>query len=123
MLKKIILGVVINALALYAVTYFLPEIVYTGGVKFFLFGGLIIGVLNTFIKPLMKILSFPLMIMTIGLFSIVINVIIFWLTVKVVNVIHLSDISVAVSGVLTYVIAAIVFGVVNWIIHIFIKNK
>lgn len=123
MLKKIFLGIALNALALYVVTYFLSDVQYTGGLKFFVFAGLIIAVLNTFIKPLMKILSFPLMIMTIGLFSIVINVIIFWLTVKIVNVIHVSDVSVTVNGVLTYIVAAIVFGVVNWVIHIFIKNK
>ncbi|MBP7057744.1 phage holin family protein [Candidatus Gracilibacteria bacterium] len=123
MLKKIVIGIIINALALYAVTYFMPEVEYTGGVKFFVIAGLIIGVLNTFIKPLMKLLSFPLMIMTIGLFSFVINAIIFWLTVKIVNVIHVSEVTMNVKGVFTYLVAALVFGIVNWIIHIFIKNK
>lgn len=123
MIKKIIIGIVLNGLALFAVTYFLPEVQYTGGIKFFVIGGLIIGILNTFIKPLMKLLSFPFLIMTVGLFAIVINAIIFWLTVKLVNVIHISDVTMAVSGVGTYIIAALVFGIVNWLIHIIIKNK
>ena len=123
MIKKILLGIALNGLALFGVTYFLTDVQYTGGIKFFLLGGLIIGVLNTFIKPLMKLLSFPFMIMTIGLFSIIINAIIFWLTVKLVNVIHIADVTMTVSGALTYVIAALVFGIVNWLIHIIIKNK
>ncbi len=89
MLKKIILGIVINGVALYLVTRFMPEIHYTGDLLFFVIGGIIIGVLNTFIKPLMKLLSFPLIFMTFGLFSFVINTVIFWLTVKVINdIIH-----------------------------------
>ncbi len=123
MLKKIIIGVALNGLALYAVTWLLSDIQYTGGIKFFIVGGLIIGILNVFVKPLMKILSFPLMMMTIGLFSLVINAIIFWLTMRVVNGIHLADISVTISGALTYLVAGIVFGLVNWFLHIFIKNK
>jgi len=123
MIKKIILGILLNGLALFAVTYFLPEVQYTGGLKFFIIGGLIIGILNTFVKPLMKLLSFPLMILTVGLFSIVINAIIFWLTVKLVNVIHIADVTMTVNGVVTYLVAALVFGIVNWLIHIIIKNK
>ncbi len=123
MIKKIILGVVLNGLALYGVTFLLTDIQYTGGFKFFLLGGLIIGFLNTFIKPLMKILSFPLMLMTVGLFSLVINAIIFWLTTRIVNAINIADISVTIESSWTYLIAGIVFGLVNWLIHIFIRNK
>ena len=123
MIKKIIIGVVLNGLALYAVTYFLGDIHYTGGILFFLIGGFIIGLLNVFVRPLMKLLSFPLMMMTVGLFSLVINAIIFWLTVKVVNGIHVADVTVEITGVVTYLVAAVVFGVVNWVLHIFIRNK
>ena len=123
MLKKIIIGVLLNALALYAVTKFLHGIQYTGGLKFFLIGGFIIGFLNTFVKPLMKLLSFPLVFLTVGLFSLVINAIIFWLAMKGVNVSGFSDVHVVVTGAITYLTAGIVFGLINWILHIFIRNK
>ncbi len=123
MLKKILIGIIINGLALYVVTYFIKEIQFTGGFKFFILAGLIIGILNTFIKPLMKLLSFPLVLITMGLFSIVINAIIFWLTVKIVNGIHISDVKMEVIGLTTYFIAALFFGIVNWIFHFIIKTK
>lgn len=123
MFQKIIVGVVLNGLALYLVTKFVPDVQYTGGVPFFMLGGFVIGVLNTFVKPLMKILSFPFLIMTIGLFSLVINAIIFWLTVKLINVIDIADITVTVESPWTYVIAALVFGLVNWGLHLIIHNK
>ncbi len=123
MLKRILLGILLNGLALYAATLFLTDIRYSGGLKFFVIGGLIIGILNTFVKPLMKLLSFPLMIMSVGLFSLVINAIIFWLTMKIVNGIHISGVSVVIVSAWTYIFAGIIFGLTNWFIHLLIRNK
>lgn len=121
MFKKILIGVIINSLALFVVTYFIPDIQYTGGVKFFIMAGFIIGVLNTFVKPLMKILSFPLVLATIGLFTFIINAIIFWLTVQVVNGMNIAEVSVKVTKPWVFLIAALLFGVVNWTLHRFLK--
>ena len=123
MFKKMLIGVVLNGVALYAMTKLVTDLQYTGGVKFFVIGGLVIGVLNTFVKPLMKILSFPIVLLTAGLFSLVINVIIFALTIKIVNGIQFSDVTATVGSVWTYFAAALIFGIVNWILHIFIHNK
>ncbi len=122
MVKKIVLGVVSNALALYAVTWLLADVTYTGGIKFFLLGGFIIGILNTFVKPLMKLLSLPIVFLTAGLFIFVINTVIFWLTVKMVNGINLTDVAVNIQNPLTYFLAALVFGLVNWILNFFLKK-
>ncbi|MCA9374646.1 phage holin family protein, partial [Candidatus Peregrinibacteria bacterium] len=99
------------------------DVSYTGGIKFFALGGLVIGTLNTFVKPLMKLLSFPLMLMTVGLFTFVINAVIFWLTVVAINGISISDITVSVGSPWTYLIGAVVFGLTNWILHIVVHNK
>jgi len=123
MLNRIIVGVVLNGLALYLVTKFIPDVQYTGGVAFFALGGFVIGLLNAFIKPLMKILSFPLILMTVGLFILVINAIIFWLTVQAVNAISIADISVTIIQPVTYLWGALVFGIVNWVLHIIIHKK
>lgn len=123
MLNKIIFGVVLNGLALYLVTKFFPDVQYTGGIAFFAVGGLTIGILNTFIKPLMKLLSFPFILVTAGLFILVINALVFWLTMKAINVISIADISVTITSPWTYFWGALVFGVVNWVLHIFIHKK
>jgi len=123
MLKKILLGVILNALALYVVTLLFTDIQYTGELKFFIIGGVIIGFLNFFVKPIMKLLSFPLVFVTGGLFMVVINTLIFWLTIKIINVIKFSGIMASVEHGLTYFLAAIVFALTNWFIHLLIKNK
>ncbi len=123
MVKKILLGILMNGLALYGVTLLLSDVQYTGEISFFLLGGLIIGFLNAFIKPVMRLLSLPLIFLTVGLFSWVINIIIFWLTVQIINVIQIGGVSAHVGGALTYLLAAVVFAIVNWFLHLIIRNK
>lgn len=123
MIHKIIAGVVLNSLALYLVTKFLPSIEFTGGVKFFIFGGAIIGLLNTFIKPVMKLLSLPFILVTAGLFILVINTIIFWATMKSLGLMQISDITVAINDPLVYLWGALIFGLINWALHLIIHNK
>ena len=69
----ILLRLVINAAALWVATRLVSGIAYTGdGVS--LFGvALVFGVLNVLIKPILLLLSLPFVILTLGLFTIVIN--------------------------------------------------
>ncbi len=49
------------------------EVTATGGWKLYLVAGVVLGLLNTFIKPLLKVLGFPFILITFGLFTLVIN--------------------------------------------------
>jgi putative membrane protein len=86
--------VLINAVALWLITVILPgvDMVDTGAgqlaggnstvgtVLAFVFVGLVFGVVNALVKPVVKILSLPVTILTLGLFAIVINALMLWLT-------------------------------------------
>ena len=124
MLKKIVTAIVLNGLALYAVVWlFDKSISYTGGLAFFIIGGIVIGLLNFLVKPIMKILSFPLLFMSMGLFMIVINAIIFVLTVHLINAISIGGSTVTVKDTFTYVFASLILSIVNWILHILFNRK
>lgn len=122
MLKRAIIGVIVNALALYILVEFLEEVSGAGGIKLFIIGGLIIGLLNTFVKPLMKILSLPFVVLTAGLFLVVINAIILYLTQWVINVMEFRDVRLYFAGLGSYLIAAIILGIINWAQNLLIKD-
>ena len=63
----------INAVALYAAVWIVPGINYRGDWTGILWLALIIGLLNALVRPLLKFLTCPLIILTLGLFTIVIN--------------------------------------------------
>lgn len=56
--------------------YFVPQIAFNGGIIDYLIIGLVLAVANIIIKPILKIISAPLILITAGLFLIVINAII-----------------------------------------------
>ncbi len=78
---KFILRVLINALAL-GLTFWLVDLCWDGEVLPLLIIALIFGVVNALIRPLLTILTCPLVILTLGLFLIVINALMLWLTIR-----------------------------------------
>lgn len=122
-LKRMFFGVLINGVALFGVTYFLKDVTYTGGFMFFLIGGVVIGVLNTLVKPFMELIAFPFIIFTAGLIIFIINAFILWFTKYFLDVIQFRDVAMEVSGIGGYVTAAVLFGLINWGLHLVIKNK
>src|SRR2546427_661655 len=70
----------VNAAALWVATRIVPGVTYVGGWAPFLGVALVFGFLNAFIRPIAKFLTFPLIIVTLGIFSFVVNGLMLWLT-------------------------------------------
>jgi len=70
----------VTAAALWVATALVPGVAYTGGTLPFLGVALVFGVVNATLGPLAKILTFPLIIVTLGIFALVINGLMLWLT-------------------------------------------
>lgn len=109
-----IFRIALNAGILYLLMELVTTIVYTGGWKFFLIGGVVLGLINLFLKPLMKLLSLPMVIITGGLFLIVINMAVLWFLQYFISVIQLDGVTLAFPTFSSYAIGAVVFGLINW---------
>ena len=72
--------ILINAAALWVAAEIVPGVDYNGGWLPFLGVAMIFGVVNTVIRPLTWILTFPFILVTLGLFLLVINGLMLWLT-------------------------------------------
>ena len=79
-MTKFILRLAINAIALYLAVYFLPGIDLRSNLTSILWLALIFGLVNALVRPLISLLTCPLIILTLGLFTLVINTFLFWLT-------------------------------------------
>jgi len=75
-----LLRLVVNAAALWVATQVVPGVSYVGGPLPFLVVALIFGAINATIRPLMKLLTCPLILVTLGLFALVVNGLMLWLT-------------------------------------------
>ncbi len=76
---RFLLRILVNAAALWVASQFLPGI-HAGGPGSFLAVAVVFGIVNAFIRPLLKLLSCPVILLTLGLFTLVINALMLMLT-------------------------------------------
>lgn len=98
-----------NSIALYAASLFVAGFIFSGGIKEYAIAGIVLGLLNMIVKPIVKLISFPLIILTLGLFTIVINALLLWLVGYIFEFIAIND-------MMSLVWATIVISLVNMII-------
>jgi putative membrane protein len=82
-MTKFILRWVVNAIALFLAVYLVPGVNLEGGWVSILWLALIFGLINAFLRPLLTLLTCPLIVLTLGLFTLLINTFLFWLTSQV----------------------------------------
>ena len=77
---RFLIRLLVNAAALWVATRLVPGVTFNGGTLPFLGVALVFGVVNAFIRPVMQVLTFPLIFVTLGLFLLVVNGLMLWLT-------------------------------------------
>src|SRR4030042_2280406 len=82
---RLVIHVLSNALGIWAAARLVPGIFFDGDWKWLILAGAVLGFVNFFIKPIVKIISLPLIWVTLGLFTIVINLFMFNLAAKIVG--------------------------------------
>ncbi len=105
---RLILLWILNALALLAVAYLLPGI-HVDGFIGALLAALVLGLINALIRPLLILLTLPITVLTLGLFILVINGLLFWFVGSVLQGFEVSGFWVGVMGALLYSILSSVF--------------
>jgi putative membrane protein len=114
---KLLLIWFLNALALLTVAYVLPGI-HVDGFTAALVAALILGLINTLLRPLLILLTLPVTVVTLGLFILVINGLLFWFAGSVLKGFEVSGFWVGVLGALLYSIFSSVLTMV-----VFQKNS
>ncbi len=105
----------ISAAALGVATWLVPGI-RAGGVGPLLAAAAIFGVVNAVIKPIISVLTCPLVVLTLGLFIFVINGLLFWSVGSFVDGFH-------VDGFWSAVFGAIVYSVISWLLSMLLPRK
>ena len=113
----IIWRLLINAAALWAATRITPGISFDGDWRTLLVVALIFGVLNVSVRPLLWFMTLPLLIVTLGLFTFVLNALMLWLTGVVSEWLGLGF---HVDGFGAAFLGALVVSVVSFMLSLFV---
>lgn len=103
---------IINAAALWVATRIVPGISFTGEWWLLFAVALVFGALNVAVKPILVVLTFPFLLLTLGFFLLVLNGVMLWLTSKVSDALglgfHVTDFTAAFVGGLTVTIVSFI---------------
>ena len=108
-MTSFIIRILGNSLALYIANWFVPGFVINGGIKEYLMAGILLGLLNMIVRPVLKAFTFPIIILTLGIFILVLNALMLWI------VDYIFDF-VIIQNLWALAWATITVGIINWFI-------
>jgi putative membrane protein len=105
----------LNAVALLLLSYLLPGVQIDG---FFtaLWVALLLGLVNAVVRPVLVLLTLPITLLTLGLFLLVINGLLFYLVAHLAAGFHVSSVGTAIVGALLY-------SLFSWVLHALVGTR
>ncbi|MFK0289130.1 phage holin family protein [Streptomyces sp. NPDC090442] len=124
-MKHFLVKTLANAAALAVAIWLLRGITLTGEntgrkVLTLILVALIFGLVNFLVKPVVKVLSFPLFILTLGLITLVVNALMLLLTSWLAGKVNLAF---HVDGFWTALLGGVIVSIVSWAMHVLLPDK
>ena len=116
----VIWRLLINAGALWVAIQIVPGISFAGDWRRLLIVALVFGVFNACVRPVLMLLSLPLLILTLGLFTLVLNAFMLWLTSEASEMLGLNF---HVAGFWSAFLGSLVVSIVSFALSIFVTSE
>lgn len=115
-MTRALLQIVLNGFALWLASELVPGIHYTGDLLYLLLAGLVLGLINLLVKPIVSFFSFPLIVLTLGLFYLAINGLVLLLADFLLEGLRIDGCAPAILG-------GLVIAAVNWLVRAFTSDR
>ena len=112
---RFIFRLLINVVAILIIAHIAPGLIRVDGFLAALIAAVVLGIVNTIIRPILVILTFPLTLLTFGLFLLVINALMLWLVSALLSGFHVNGFWGALFG-------SILISIVSWLLSKFLPG-
>ena len=114
---KIVVQIITNALAIALAAKIVPGFDFASSADIFTYiiAGLALGLINFFIRPILKIISIPLIIVSLGLFTVFINIAMIW-------ILEYFIAELTITGFMAYLWGVVVISLTNMFVSLAIKK-
>lgn len=109
----LVLKLIVNAVALFAVVRLVPGITVAGTGNLFI-AALVLGFLNAVLRPVLSFFALPVTVLTLGLFTLVVNGVVFALAAWVVP-------GFGVAGIGSAILGALLFSIISFVLNLIVK--
>ncbi|HEY7199364.1 MAG TPA: phage holin family protein [Candidatus Dormibacteraeota bacterium] len=114
-LVRLVLGLIVVALAFVVVVRIVPGIQVHGGVTEYLIVAVVFGLVNGILGPVLKLVTLPISVLTLGLFMLVLNALLLALSAYLVP-------ALTIDGFWSAFVGAILIGLVSWVLNTFLAG-
>jgi len=114
--KRLISQILAGILGFYLAIRFIPGVEFAGSWQILILAGIVLGLINFFLKPILKIITLPIRIFTFGLFTLAINMGMIWIATRFFP-------QLKISTVLSLFLTSILVWGLNLIFPLFIPKK
>ncbi len=104
----------VTALAIVLASYLMPGVQFDSSFTLIM-AALVLGLLNTIVRPILIVLTFPITMISLGIFLLVVNAVTLWLTASIVPGFTIEGSS--------YIWAALLITIISWFINLFIRKE
>lgn len=111
---RFIYQILVNAIAIKVASYYIPGFIFSGGLVSLAWVAFLLTLVNYFLKPVLKLITGPIIFLTLGLFTIVINM-------AMLYIVDYFTPELKITGIEPLFWATIAFGIINMIFSIFKK--
>ena len=112
---RFLFRLLIHVVTILIIAHIVPSLIRVDGFMAALVAAILLGIVNTIIRPILVILTFPLTLLSFGLFLLVINALMLWLVSALVSGFHVSGFWGALFG-------SILISIVSWILSKFLPG-
>jgi putative membrane protein len=106
---RMLTQIVLNGIGILVAAYIVPGIDYQGGLLYLFLVGLVMGLINLVVRPIVTVLSVPLIILTLGLFFFAINGLMLYLAAYFLD-------GLTIDGCFSALLGGLVLALFNWLI-------
>ena len=112
---RLLLVWILNAIALLAVAYVFPGVQIQDWMSAAM-AALVLGLVNALVKPILVVLTLPVTVLTLGLFLLVLNALLFWAVASLLPGFNVGGFGAAFVGALLY-------SVISWLLSMLIPDR
>lgn len=113
---RTLLQIALNGVALLIAAYLVPGINFEGRLVYLLIAGLVLGLINLLVKPVVSALSCPLILLSLGLFYLVINGLMLYLADFLLE-------GLRIDGFVPAILGGLVIAAFNWVVRALMPDK
>src|SRR4030042_5012654 len=113
---RFIIRILANSLGVYLSVYLINNVNFGGSWRSLLICGLVLALLNAIVRPILKLISLPLIFITFGAFTILINIFVIWLLTKFIT-------PLSITGLWAFLATSLIISFTNFIVNFLTKNN